>query len=248
MVFRPALWPTVFAILATGILIWLGMWQLERLEWKNDLVTRVSERTELPAIPLPDATDWTSLDIDANEYRPVALDGTFNHLAEFHAFTSLGEPKGPLGGPGYWVLTPLVLTDGGTVLVNRGFVPADRKVRESRLEGLPQGPVTITGLLRKSAGTGLFVPEPDLAKNIWYARNVGAMAAHAGITDAAPFYVDAHNRSVSDLPQGGETRLVFVNNHFDYALTWFGLAVALFAVYLGYHRSIGRLQFSKAST
>lgn len=241
MVFRPLLWLTVAGILALALLISLGTWQLQRLAWKNDLTARVEARVDAPAIPLPPMADWPKMDLAANEYRPFRVRGTFDHGAEFHAFTFLDEPKGKRGGPGYWILTPLVLDGGGTVLINRGFVPADAKDPGQRPAGAIQGPVEITGLLRLSVSPRLFVPEPDLAKNIWFSRDVGAMAASRNIAGMAPFFIDAAETAPGGLPQGGETRLVFRNSHLDYALTWYGLALVLIAFYFAFHHKAGRL-------
>lgn len=236
---RLPLWPTVLSVVALVVLVGLGTWQLQRLDWKNDLVARVNARIELAAEPLPDPATWSSLDTDALEYRPFVASGVFDHGAEIHVFTSLPDAKGEHGGPGYWVLTPLRMEGGGTVLVNRGFVPEAFKSPRSRAAGLTEGPVRIEGLLRRSRSPAVFQPEPNLAKNIWFARDVPAMAAWRGLQEPAPFFLDARASPPGGLPQGGETRVVFRNTHLEYAITWYGLALALIAVYLAYLRALG---------
>ena len=241
MMFRPLFWPTLVSIAVLGVLIGLGTWQLQRLAWKQALIARVAAQIEAPAVPLPPMAEWPGMDLAANEYRPFSVRGTFDPGVEFYAFTSLAEPKGALGGPGYWVLAPLALEGGGRVLINRGFVPAKRKDRRDRPDGQVEGPVQITGLLRRSIIPGLFVPAPDRARNTWFARDVDAMAAAANITDMAPFFLDAIASPPGGLPQGGETRLAFRNTHLGYALTWYGLALALIAFYFAFHHAAGRM-------
>ncbi|VAW16795.1 Cytochrome oxidase biogenesis protein Surf1, facilitates heme A insertion [hydrothermal vent metagenome] len=245
--FRPLFWTTIVSIAAFVVLVGLGTWQLQRMAWKDDLTARVAARIVAPATPLPGVAAWPGMDLAANEYRPFTVRGTFDHGAEFHAFTAISTPKGTYGGPGYWVLTPLSLQGGGTVLVNRGFVPAARKDRQTRPDGLIEGPVDITGLLRLSVSRAPFVPEPEISKNVWFARDVGAMAAAANIADMAPFFLDASQSAPGGLPQGGETRLKFRNAHLGYALTWYGLALVLIAFYIAFHYATGRLGRQKVA-
>ena len=241
MWFRPALWPTIIAGISLIILVTLGTWQLQRLAWKNSLIERVSAQSNLPSEALPTQSEWPVLDLAETEYKPVSAWGTFDHGAEIHVFTSLGEPKGAQGGPGFLVFTPLSLETGGTVYINRGFVPETYKMPESRSENLPIGQVEIEGLFRASQTPGYFVPAPDDQANIWYSRDVVAMARAANIADPATFYIDAYADEAHLLPQGGETRVEFRNSHFDYAMTWYGLAVVLLGFYLAYHKSTGRI-------
>ena len=242
--FRPLLWPTLATLAALALLIALGTWQLERRQWKHDLIDRVTERTEARPVALPDPSSWPTLDPAAWEYRPVVARGVFDDQAETLVFTSLPDPKGPHGGPGYWVMTPLALAGGGTVLVNRGFVPARAKSPAARAEGRVDGIRRVEGLLRLSERPGLFTPEP--AADTWYVRDVAGIARARGIADPAPFFVDALGGAPGGLPQGGETRLDFRDDHLGYALTWYGLAAALAVVYLAFHRARGRFGRARA--
>jgi len=241
MMFRPLPFLTIATLIALAVLIGLGTWQVQRMVWKDDLNTAIKARVTAPASPLPPMSNWADMDIDGNEYRPFRVRGTFDHEREVHAFTVLSSPKGKKSGPGYWVLTPLALEGGGTVLINRGFVPEDAKDLATRPAGAVLSPVEITGLLRQTILRARFVPEPNLAGNVWFARDVAAMAAWRNVTDVAPFFLDAADSAPGGLPQGGETRLEFRNNHFDYALTWYGLAIVLVAFYFAFHHAAGRL-------
>lgn len=170
---------------------------------------------------------------EAIEYLPVRFTGTFDHAREVHVFIALSEPRGPFGGQGYFVMTPLTLDDGHVVFVNRGFVPADRKDPSTRRDGQVEGRVSIEGLIRPAEHPSWISPAPDLARNVWFVRDPAAMAEAVGLDPAtvAPFTVDARaGQGPGELPQGGETIVSFPNNHLGYALTWYGLAAALVGV------------------
>ena len=229
---RSFLIPSLFTLVMLAALIGLGTWQLQRLAWKEALIAAVSERTTRPAVEAPRASEWGGLDRDALEYRHVEVTGRFDHRAEVTVFTDLPDPKGKAGGLGYWVMTPLVRGDGTTVLINRGFVPQARRDPASRREGQIEGEVTIAGLARWSEGRNSFTPADDPAKGEWFTRDVAAIAAASKLDRVAPFFIDAEASAPGGLPQGGETRLVFPNRHFEYALTWYGLALGLAGVYL----------------
>lgn len=131
-------------------------------------------------------------------------------------------------GPGFWVLTPLQRDDGTQVLINRGFVPSERREASTRPDGNPDGRVEITGLLRISEPKGGFLRNNVPQHNRWYSRDVAAIATARGLHDVAPFFVDADAGSQSaGGPIGGLTVVRFPNNHLIYALTWFALAFML---------------------
>lgn len=174
---------------------------------------------------------------EAYAYRHVTLSGTFDHDREVHVFRPLEDAKGPAHGIGDLVLTPLRLASGAVVIVNRGFVPLERLDPATRIAGQIGGEVTLTGLMREPESRNLFTPADDAARNQWYTRDPAAIAATEGLGRVAPFTIDADASAVpGGLPQGGETLLDIPNNHLSYAMTWFGLALALvgvFAVYAG---------------
>ena len=228
---RSLLIPSLFTLVMLVALIGLGTWQLQRLAWKEALIAAVTERTTRPAVEAPQAAEWPGIDRDALEYRHVRVTGRFDHGAEVTVFTDLPDPKGKAGGLGYWVMTPLVEADGTTILINRGFVPQDRRAAVSRAEGQVEGEVSVAGLARWSEARNFFTPADDPVKGEWFTRDVAAIAAAKKLTNVAPFFIDAEASAPGGLPQGGETRLVFPNRHFEYALTWYGLALGLAGVY-----------------
>lgn len=196
----------------------LGIWQLERLQWKLDLIARVEARIHAPPAPLPDAARWADLDRHDYEYRRVHAQGTFVHDREtlVQALTERGA--------GFWVLTPLRTTQG-LVLVNRGFVPPDKRDAASRAAGLVPGPVTVTGLMRASEPRGTLLRANDPVAGRWYSRDVAAIAEAQRLGAVAPFFIDADaTPNPRGYPVGGLTVVKFRNSHLVYALTWFALA------------------------
>src|SRR5690606_30736893 len=127
-----------------------GTWQMQRLAEKEALIAAVDARLTAAPLPVPPKQDWDSLDTEALVYQPVEMTGTYRYTQTVTVFTSLSDARGQYSGPGYWVLTPFELQDGGTVFVNRGFVP--QQFQETAvigdLYGDDPGNVTISGVLR----------------------------------------------------------------------------------------------------
>jgi len=214
-------------MLGVAMLTALGVWQIQRRTWKLDLIERVEQRIHAAPTTLPAPSSWRTVTAAGDEYRHITVSGTFLHTHEtlVQAVTS--------DGPGFWVLTPLRTTDGTTILVNRGFVPPDRRDPATRREGETEGVVTVTGLLRMSEPKGGFLRSNDPAAGRWYSRDVAAIAAAHGLPRAAPFFIDADAApDPGSYPVGGLTIVRFPNNHLIYALTWFTLAIMLAAALL----------------
>ncbi|MBV8806851.1 MAG: SURF1 family protein [Sinobacteraceae bacterium] len=202
------------AVLFFAIFVALGTWQLKRRVWKLDLIARVDQRVHAPPVAAPGPARWTQVTAANDEYRHVTVDGTFLDQSQtlVQAVTALGA--------GYWVLTPLRTEDGSLVLVNRGFVAADDRARVQpgsanaggsagpnaggatrasaaasvgSSAGAPAGDdlVHITGLLRITEPGGAFLRHNDPAANRWYSRDVQAIAQARGLTNVAPYFIDA---------------------------------------------------------
>lgn len=198
----------------------LGIWQVERLSWKLDLIARVNPRIHATPIAPPDRRQWASVNAGDHEYLHVRATGTFDYGKDalVQATTELG--------PGFWVMTPLTLADGSTILINRGFVPNDRKKPEDRRQGDIVGPVTVTGLLRLTEPKGAFLRSNDPTSDRWFSRDVVAISARHGIANAAPYFIDADaTPNPGGLPVGGLTVVRFPNSHLVYAITWFAMAL-----------------------
>jgi surfeit locus 1 family protein len=233
---RGLLIPAILTLVVVAILVSLGNWQLRRLTWKEGLIAAATERPREAARDLPPVSDWPALDPASEDgYRPFRMTGRFLNDREVRVFTSLPDPRGPYGGPGYWIVTPFELATGGAVLVNRGFAPAEKSLPSERGETLPEGEISVTGLMRPDEGRSTFTPTDEPGDDIFFARNVAAIAAAKDIpAPVAPFTIDlvAAETPPGGLPQAGETRMAFTNNHLQYAITWYGLGAAALAVFL----------------
>jgi surfeit locus 1 family protein len=186
-------------------------------------------------VALPAPSSSAAVTATSDEYRRVAISGSFLNADETLVQAVTAD------GPGFWVMTPLRTSDGATVLVNRGFVPPERRDPATRRAGKITGPVTVTGLLRMSEPKGGFLRNNDPASGRWYSRDVAAIAAVHGLSQAAPFFIDADaTPNPGGIPVGGLTVVRFPNNHLIYALTWFTLAIMLAGALLRVARGKGR--------
>jgi surfeit locus 1 family protein len=232
--FRPYPGLTVACVLMFALLCGLGVWQLERLSWKLDLIARVNSHMAAPPVPLG---RLLAMGPDESQYRRITLTGHFDHAQEAYVFAT-----DALGAPVYHVLTPFHTDDGRVLMVDRGAVPEDRLNPATRAAGNVQGETHVTGVWRAPDPPGLFTPAPNLAKRLWFSRDVRAIAATDRLTLAAPVVVEADAApNPGGLPRGGQTVVNFRNQHLSYAVTWFGLAAVLLGVWLAYHISKGRI-------
>lgn len=222
--FRPSLPATLIALPAVLVMLGLGTWQLQRMGWKAELMQRVEARVHASPVALPSEFP----DPGALEFRPVTVTGRFLHDKELRL---LARPR--QGQAGYEIVTPLVRDGGGTVLVNRGFVPMDKRDAASRPQGQVTGVMTVSGVVRLPQPAGLFQPDNSPGAETWVRADPGAMAAAAGLPAVAPLIVEAlPGQSPGGLPAGIEPRVELPNNHLQYALTWYGLAATLAAIYV----------------
>jgi surfeit locus 1 family protein len=228
--FRPLFWPTLFTAPAVLLLLALGFWQVERLFWKQDLIAQRQAAVAANPVAPPRSLE----EARGMEFHHVTEEGVFLHDKEIF----LGATS-EAGRQGYQVLTPLLEPGGRIVFINRGFIPAELKDPTKRAAGQIAGTVRIQGLLRlpPSGKPAWFLPDnrPDL--NYWFWVDLPAMSAADGLDRVAPFYIDADaTPNPGGWPKGGVTRLVLPNDHLQYAITWFSLAVALIVIYVLFHR------------
>lgn len=210
----------IAALCVLGVVLFgaLGVWQIERRAWKLDLIERVERRLAAAPVAMAPSAEWPQLQPEQIEYRRVRVSGVFQHEKET-LVDALTEH-----GPGSWVLTPLRTADG-VVLINRGFVPPERRDPVSRAEAQHTGPTTVTGLIRLSEPQGRILRPNEPGAGRWFSRDVRAIATTRGLGEVAPFFIDADaTRKVGGYPIGGLTVVRFRNTHLIYALTWFGLA------------------------
>ncbi|MFN3170885.1 MAG: SURF1 family protein [Hyphomicrobiales bacterium] len=233
---------TIALILGAFVtLLGLGTWQMQRLAWKEDLIAQAETRPTLPAIPLHELVEEAGLAPlptyaeeegadDEVAYRRVAVTGQF--VGEpVRVFTTLSDPNGPYEGPGYWIMQPFEV--GGpanhVLFVNRGFIPFEL-APDVTIRDAPTGIIRFEGLVRPDDKPDVFTPDPDYQQGILYRRSVAQMMQATGVSVALPITVDMPASAVGGLPQAGETKFNFSNRHFEYMLTWYGLAAVLLAV------------------
>jgi surfeit locus 1 family protein len=235
--FRPLPAMTLFALPALLVLVGLGVWQVQRLQEKQTLLGTIAQRMTAPEAPLDDVLRVAPAEA---EWRHVQVRGRFQHDKEVYVHAI--EPG---LGLGVHVITPLVMADGATVLVDRGFVPLASRAPETRAAGQPENEVAISGIVRLEGERNTFTPAANEAERTWYWRDVEGIARHFGLTLTASIVIVAEQpANPGGLPLFAGYHVDIPNNHLQYAVTWFGLALTLMGVYLAYHVRHGRLRFS----
>lgn len=239
---RSLLLPGIVVATAFAVLIALGLWQLERKAWKENLIATLAERMSAPPTRIPPPEQWASLDQARDEFRRVSGRASFARDLEARVYTGGGGLRDDIKGPGYFVFAPARLNGlgGSAVVINRGYVPNTNPDASLRPIDVPENPVGIVGVLRWPEPPGSFVTPYSERQNLWFVRDHGAMwIRHGWGNDSryhwmqtAPFYIEME----SPAPQGGVPRpgpltVKLRNDHLGYAMTWFGLAAVLVVVF-----------------
>jgi surfeit locus 1 family protein len=221
---------TIAAVVGVAILCGLGVWQVERKAWKEDLIATLNARLAKPPDNLPPRTEWKDLEAEGHEWRRVTFPAEFIPGEETLVYTA-GSPFRPdVKGPGYWVFAPARLAGGSVVVIDRGFIPPERK--DSASHAPPVGLIDIVGVMRWPEENGMFTPAADVKGNVWYARDLKTMAVVKQWPNEAPFYIEQEAPlPPGGLPKPGRMVVNLRDNHLQYAITWFGLALGLAAVY-----------------
>ena len=203
--FRQMIFAVMLGAAGTGILIGLGVWQLQRLQWKEAIIAGAEAMIAADPIPLPAAPDAAQ-----DRYRAVSVTGGFTG-EEAHVLTSSRE-----AGPGFLVIAAYQTEDGRRILIDRGFVPETEKTTRR-----PARPQAVTGNLNWPDDVTSSTPPYDSGRAIWYGRDVAGMAALLG---TEPVLVIARSDTGDGILSQPVTTAGFRNDHFQYAVTWFLLA------------------------
>ena len=227
---RSVITASVFAAIGFAILCALGIWQVERLQWKEKLIADLNARVSVPPAALPARPDQAS-----DEFRRVRVRVSFvpEHALVYTPGSAL-RPDVP--GAGYWVMAP-AKGEQGAIVINRGYVAPNAR---GNAGAAPSGDVEIVGALRWPEEGTYFTPRDEPANNVWYRRDPALIAAAKNWGAVAPFYIEQEAPQLPGAPKAGPLVVKLPNNHLQYAITWFGLAVALAAVYFVWLR--GRLR------
>jgi surfeit locus 1 family protein len=235
MPFRPTFWPTLFTIPALILLLGLGSWQVQRLFEKEAMIAEREARIAAAPVDLPAPGAAAAAETLAGlEFRRTVASGEFLHDKELYL-----AARTMRGNVGYQIVTPLRLASGGYLMVNRGWVPEAQKDPAKRAAGQVQGAVTVDGAIRMPGHQNWLQPDNEPQHNMWFWADLPAMAAGAGIpaNELVPVFLEAGPApNPSGIPIGGQTKVNLPNDHLQYAITWYILAVALAVIYVLYHR------------
>jgi surfeit locus 1 family protein len=211
-----------FALAGFVFLVALGVWQLERKAWKENLIADLNARIAAAPTSVPVAPDQAR-----DEFARVRGSAKFTPGQDALVYTAGSALRPDISGPGYWIMSPARI-GGRLIVVNRGFIPAQQKNEPPP----PSGETEITGALRWPDEAGLFTPADDPQHNVWYRRDPVAIASAKGWSAVPPFYIEQDAPQLAGAPKVGRLVVNLPDNHLQYAITWFGLAAALAAVYL----------------
>jgi surfeit locus 1 family protein len=229
--YRLGLVPTLITLPLVLLCLGLGVWQIQRLHWKEGLIAQRAETLKAPPVAPPISLAGARRLV----LRRTALRGIFLNDKEI-----LVHAIAPDGAAGFEVLTPLREADGRVVFVNRGFVPTVLRNRSTRMAGEPAGTVRVTGRIVLPTSPGMFVPDNRPERGAWYRIDLRAMAKAAGLSDVAPFYIDADRTpNPGGWPKGGTALPELPNHHLQYVITWFSLAAIGLYIYLKSQRLPG---------
>ena len=236
MKFRPLPGLTVATLIAFAILAALGTWQLQRRIEKHALLDQIRTRETLAPAPI-------ELLLPVGNYAAFRKATAFGNFAnDQEIFVSHARLDGGPTRLGFRVLTPFALGSGGTILVDRGWIPAGQKDIATRQAGQIEGPTEITGSLQRPSTRGYFTPDPDIRQRLFFSRDASVIATSLGMTLRSHLIFE-----LATGPKGGPEPIPshadIPDNHLNYALTWYSLAFVLVVLYLRYHFTIGRLKF-----
>lgn len=222
----------LFTLVMVAIFVGLGLWQLERRAEKHALIAALDARLSADPVPLPPPSQWRALTPEHDEFRRVSFTATYEPRLDAMVYSSGSAIRPDISGPGTWAFLPARLPDGNTVAVNAGFVPntmQDRAVEDRSVAQLVTGqPVVMTGYLRFPVAAGMLTPTPEHNKRLWFARDQMAMAQALGWDKVAPFYIDLESPAPPNgIPKPGPLQVQLPDDHMQYAVTWFTLAVAV---------------------
>lgn len=220
--FHPGFWPSLLTLIAIVILICLGSWQVQRLQWKAEVLTLLDMRMNQPPEALPadiaDPMEW--------DYRRVSIEGRFLHDHEFYLMPRQFEQL-----VGFQLLTPFDRGDGGIIVVNRGFVP-----EVGGGDDRPLGEVTLSGVAHIPDDRNVFTPENQTGDDQIYWSDLDFISAETGLEIDKPLvlYAGADPLQEAGYPIGGQIRLDIPNNHLQYAVFWYMMALVLAVIFMLY--------------
>jgi cytochrome oxidase assembly protein ShyY1 len=222
----------IFTLVMVALFVGLGVWQLQRRVEKHALIAALDARLAAAPVPLPPASEWSKFTPKHDEFRRVSFTATYERRLDAMVYSAGSAIRPDISGPGTWAFIPARLPSGETVAINTGFVPntmQDRDVQDRAVARLITGkPIEMTGYIRFPETAGILTPNVEHAKRLWFARDHLAMAQAFGWDKVAPFYIDLESPAPpSGIPRPGPLQVQLRDEHMQYAITWFTLAVAV---------------------
>lgn len=231
---RPRWVPVLVTVLLVGLCFGLGIWQIQRLAWKEGLIAELQAAQAGESITNADLPADLSALVEKNFY-PVVLSGTFLHEQELHMVG-----RSIQGEPGFGIYTPFRLqNDDRLVLVHRGWVPQNQKNPQQRQgDAYPRDVVQIRGFISVPQGGSRFLPDHDVKGNVWFWPDTARINYEKNL-NLPPLVIERveEQTAAGTLPiarRGYEVELR--NDHWHYALMWFALAASGLAIFVLYHR------------
>ncbi|MBX9821754.1 SURF1 family protein [Afipia birgiae] len=226
----------VIALVMVSVLAGLGVWQLRRKDEKHALIAALTERLAKEPVALPSAAAWPTLTPAHDEFSRIKFSATFEAKPDAMVYSSGSAVRDDITGPGTWAFMPARLADGRRVVINAGFVQntmQDRAQQDRAVSRLVTGaPVELTGYLRFPEEASTLTPREDSGKRLWFVRDHHSMAQVLAWGDVAPFYVDLESpQPATGSPKPGPLHVQLKDNHLQYAITWFGLALVVAAAF-----------------
>lgn len=229
----------LITLVMVSVLVSLGVWQLHRKDEKRALIAALTERLAAAPGALPARSEWRALNPARDEFRRVTFSATLESRPDAMVYSSGSAVRDDISGPGTWAFLPARLADGNIVAVNAGFVQntmQDRAQQDRAVSRLVTGaPVRLTGYLRFPEAAGTLTPKEDTSKRLWFTRDHVSMARALNWgreSDVAPFYIDLETPApASGVPKPGPLSVRLKDDHLQYAITWFGLALVVAAAF-----------------
>mgnify|MGYP006428494277 CR=1 FL=1 len=229
MRFQPTFWATALALPVLIVLIVLGTWQVQRLQWKNELIETRAARVGDAPVEITEALAGAD-DLADIEYRPVTVSGRLRNDRAMILLNRVHDSR--VGGH---LIAPLELASGlGTVMIDRGWMSLPELRAYTAVEGEP---VTLDGFVRTYTVPGYFVPENEPGGNNWFFMHEDEMLAAANLSGPVGFYVQAGPNATPPgvYPVGSVPDVKLRNSHLEYAVTWYALAAVLVVIFVIFH-------------
>lgn len=241
MTFKPYPWLTFFSLLVFAALITLGVWQVQRYGWKQQLNANIKAYAKTQPISL--AALLSQGKAEDFKYRPVKISG--HYLTDKQVLVRGQYKKSErVILYGFYVFTPFEYINADVtkhIMLERGFITENVAKTPQAFNKLPTGRVELNGHIKIAEKQGSFLPDNDLTKQIWFWRDIQAMGDKLQLKNVENFYISVSDNKLQDFPKVTKIEIKSANSHLSYLITWFALAAGLLILYIYMHIYSGRL-------